>query len=76
MTYLWAFLTGLLASILATWLIQAIASRMFWSAILLDATAGSCGIVAYQLWAKNDHDWKVLAAELCGSVLGTAVGMR
>lgn len=73
--YLLPFITGLAASILATYLVQAIADRRLVAAVSLDAGVGLCGIIAWQLWARADHVWRVLGAELAGSVLGTAIAM-
>jgi len=60
-------------SILATYLVQAIADRRLVAAVSLDAAVGVLGVIAWQLWAKADHDWRVLASELAGSVLGTGI---
>lgn len=75
-TLLLPFALGLVASVLATLLVRAIAAGMVLASMGLELVAGLLGIWAWQLWAARRHDRRVLVAELVGSVLGTGLALR
>lgn len=66
-----AFSTGLFGSLLATRGIQEIQWGHRYHACGLEVLGIGLGIVGWQLWARRENDWKVLAIEGIGTVLGT-----
>ena len=67
---------GFAGSVLATLLVRAMFLKLTWVAMGLELLAGLLGIWAWQLWAKTNHNSKVLIAELIGSVLGTGLALK
>jgi hypothetical protein len=68
-----AFLSGFVGSLLGTRLVEEIAWHHRWHAVLLEAATVGVGIVGWQIWARRDQDWRVLAMEGAGAVLATFV---
>ncbi len=66
-----SFGIGFAASVLTTLCWIAIAERRAWWAALWEALTIGVTIGAWQLWAVRDNDWKVLAVEGLGTVVGT-----
>lgn len=62
---------GFAASVLTTLGLIAIAERRACMAALWEALTIGVTIGAWQLWAARDNDWKILAVEGLGTVLGT-----
>ena len=74
--YVIPFVVGLIGSLLMTKCWAAIAERARWRATFYEAGALAVAIVAWQLWAATDNDWRVLASESLGTVWGTWLAMR
>lgn len=66
-----AFLSGLIGSLLTTRLVQEIGWRHRYHAVGLEVLAIGAAIVGWTIWARRAGDWKVLAIEGMGTVLGT-----
>ena len=66
-----AFFAGLIGSLLATRLVQEIDWGHRFHAVGLEIAATAVGILALQIWHAKDGDWRVLAIEGAGTVLGT-----
>ena len=69
-------LVGFVASWLMTLCWAAIADRRRWAAAAYEAAALAVSIVAWQLWADSGNDWRILAAEAMGTVVGTWLAIR
>lgn len=63
--------SGFVGSLLTTRLVQEIAWHHRFHAVGLECLAVLVAIVGWQLWSKRKNDWKVLALEGLGTVIGT-----
>lgn len=73
MQWVWlaSFGIGLSASVLTTLCWLAVTARRAWAAALWEALTIGVSIGAWQLWAARDNDWRILAVEGLGTVVGT-----
>lgn len=68
-----AFGSGLVGSLLGTRLIEEIGWHHRYHAVVLEFLTIAMGIIGWQIWADQKNNWKVLAVEGLGTILGTWV---
>jgi hypothetical protein len=76
LTYIAAFLAGLLLSGVWAWYIRVVAAGNANAAALSDGVLLILTFAQYQLWASRGNDWKVFAVITAGSMLGTKLYME